>query len=652
MNIEELGFQVKIHREHKNISQKDLAEKIGNGVNRSNIAHLEQGRKVPFRPEILEKICKAVELPEEIWRPFLKDESILRMNFEAQLSELVGETISSNGLDSTIISVIENKITSLFKANLTSEQTLDSLNSILIYYGITPISKHFFETYIKKDAFRTLQTFDIAIQSFIKEAIRLFSTISDAYRNLNTNDYSAFSGTRKILEKRNTDDFASRTEWDRIKIIQNTDLPYLGYIAADKVKKEESERKELANFLIELADEKKNSSYSLEKYSNKKKRRMDSLLRKFNSTIQNGLFSPLFNPDAQTLEKEAEYIAPSTGQDFVKMEQTQITAYHNLSNYLAADYMDIYVATSMRTYADFVSVNNFVENLFKHEDIRQFKLRYFNPTQSWIEDRIAKGLVEALMLKRADICIYMAQKEDTFGKDSEASVTLGQGKPVIVYVPKLYFPEKDIDSELFGLMERNRLIELIQKESPSAIDEIDDQEDIEALHSTLLHIKLSNFQDHDFAEIIRRHWADFDIESEFEKRIIDKKEITDVKNWFNTVVKGQDVAMDEIVRKHIEDLLVATSMRFERRAKIFREIHPLALQVILSTGVLNGILVVRSIHSCAQLVRALIENNLDLQLETDDNNYRLIEKTTLSTIRVISKHKLLSNSFSTFYKSN
>ena len=135
------------------------------------------------------------------------------------------------------------------------------------------------------------------------------------------------------------------------------------------------------------------------------------------------------------------------------MEKTQKTAYHNLSNYLSADHLDVYVATSMRNYADFVSVNQFVETLFSHSDLRQLKLRYFNPTQSWIEDRVAKGLVEALMLKRADICIYMAQKEDTFGKDSEASVTLGQGKPVIVYVPKLFDPNSGIDSEIFGRRE-------------------------------------------------------------------------------------------------------------------------------------------------------------------------------------------------------
>ena len=91
-------------------------------------------------------------------------------------------------------------------------------------------------------------------------------------------------------------------------------------------------------------------------------------------------------------------------------------------------------------------------------------------------------------------------------------------------------------------------------------------------------------------------------------------------------------------------------MRYERRAKVFREIHPLALQVILSTGVLNGILVVRSIISCSKLLQALFKNDLELELSVDENNYRLVEKITKSTVRVISRHKLISNAFLTFYK--
>lgn len=68
------------------------------------------------------------------------------------------------------------------------------------------------------------------------------------------------------------------------------------------------------------------------------------------------------------------------------------------------------------------------------------------------------------MLRRAFLTIYMAQKEDTFGKDSEASVALGQGKPVIVYVPKLFVPDLDIDTEDFFRVERQQLEGLITKE--------------------------------------------------------------------------------------------------------------------------------------------------------------------------------------------
>src|ERR1022692_1131906 len=51
--------------------------------------------------------------------------------------------------------------------------------------------------------------------------------------------------------------------------------------------------------------------------------------------------------------------------------------------------------------------------------------------------QINKGLVEALMLKRARCTVYMVQESDTMGKDSELASTLAQGKPVIAYVPQI-----------------------------------------------------------------------------------------------------------------------------------------------------------------------------------------------------------------------
>lgn len=39
--------------------------------------------------------------------------------------------------------------------------------------------------------------------------------------------------------------------------------------------------------------------------------------------------------------------------------------------------------------------------MFQQEPVKGLKLRYFDPTQAFCEDRIDKGLVEGLMLKRA-----------------------------------------------------------------------------------------------------------------------------------------------------------------------------------------------------------------------------------------------------------
>src|SRR4029078_1006660 len=67
--------------------------------------------------------------------------------------------------------------------------------------------------------------------------------------------------------------------------------------------------------------------------------------------------------------------------------------------------------------------------------LKEIPLRWFDPTQSYDENIIDKGILEGLMLKRAKCTIYMAQESDTLGKDSELASTLAQGKPVIAYIP-------------------------------------------------------------------------------------------------------------------------------------------------------------------------------------------------------------------------
>lgn len=571
------------------------------------------------------------------------------MEFEDALSELAGRPVNLRLHDEHSLAVAHRAVLDLFGTTRSREQLYDCFCAVLVHYGVRPPRVEFFDHYLRAEAFRTPTAFRQSVKKYQEDAIRLFASFAEAYNTLA--GALTLGDVLSPLRKRSTDRYLRRTEWDVIEPIPEERLPDLGYISASRVKKEQAERQFLATFLEELAAKiAADGRTAVAAYPDKKKRRVGSLLRKFDSVLQHDLLSPLFASDADEIRREARRLAPKEARDLQLMENTQATGQRNLARYLAADHLDVYVATSMRSDADFVSVNSFVRGLFSHPDIRPLKFRYFNPTQSWIEDRVAKGLVEALMLKRSDFTVYMAQKGDTFGKDSEASVALGQGKPVIVYVPRLYIPDAGIDSEALGLAERSELQRQVQAEAAHEEVDADETADHQAVLSQLLNLRLSRASDDALLDAVRTHWADFDLYGEA-SRIENESERALYRSWLDDVIKkGLAQPLPPTVRTHIVGIFIATTTNFEKRATVFREVHPLALQVILSTGVLNGILVARSIDACAALLARLAENNLDLELQVDSENYRLVERTTRSTVRVISRHQLVTNAFSTFYR--
>lgn len=641
----ELGNLVKFTRENLGVSQDALAQKLRPLVNRSHIAHLEQGLRIP-KPQVLAALCKELNIPSVYWSPFTSEDSLLRFDFEEKLSELVGFSVGIYQVDLAAKVAVEGLINKLFSANLTLDQAHSNFNSILVFYGVKSATHAFFNRYFKPESFGSITDFEQGVLKYQSEVIRLFSTFADAYRSLNENH--EISVMLDVLSSHSLDEFHSRTEWNVIERIPDENLPDLGYISAARVAQEATERGVLKRFLDELADNiHKNGPTVVDTLDPRLKRRMDTLLRKFNSKFPHGLFSPLFAPDPDDLRREAQRLAPKTEGDLDRMRQTQEVGLKNFSHYVTADYMDVYVATSMRTDADFVSVNHFVKTLFDHNKVRQLKLRYFNPTQSWVEDRIAKGLVEALMLRRANFTIYMAQKSDTFGKDSEASVALGQGKPVIVYVPKISI-DGVIDTETIYRMDRQQILKLAIDEKIIDEADVDDSVDKIAVFAKILSAKLEALDDIILNSLVSEIWADFDLYGETD-RIKSDQEKADYRKWLDQVIAKDAGLQIPKFRPEIIKILVATAVNFEKRAHVFREVHPLALQVILSSGVLNGILVVRSIDECAEILYSLIKNTLDLEVIKDELNYRLVEKLTGSTIRVISRHQLIQNAFESFY---
>ena len=269
----------------------------------------------------------------------------------------------------------------------------------------------------------------------------------------------------------------------------------------------------------------------------------------------------------------------------------------NHDAYLVSDHMDVYVATSMRERYEFLLVSAFVEKLFQNESLKHLKLRYFDPTQAYCEDRIDKGLVEGLMIKRARCTIYHVQESDTFGKDSELAATLAQGKPVIAYIPEI--PE-------FETFKQNTLDQIKQQGYSD-----------QSVHKGLL-------------KRLQRYYP----EGAWEQQ--------DIRDW---VEDKSEPDVDKIM-KLLHEKVTAL---YDKRAETLKNTHPLGLQVNLSTGVANGVLVVRSIQDCAGLLHSILLNKMEFDIEIDNKFIFLKERISNCIYRVASGDDFLINAFWNFY---
>lgn len=168
------------------------------------------------------------------------------------------------------------------------------------------------------------------------------------------------------LSELSVDSYHARSEWDvdeKLERIDDARLPDLGYVSAVRVRQEGKERLAVQTFLRDLAGamRKGDASKALNQVSEKQKRRMDSLLRGLGSQIGHALFSPLFAPDPDVLDREADLLGPKTEKELEQIASTQEKALRNLARYLSSDHLDVYVATSMRTDADYVSVKRLLK---------------------------------------------------------------------------------------------------------------------------------------------------------------------------------------------------------------------------------------------------------------------------------------------------
>lgn len=284
-----------------------------------------------------------------------------------------------------------------------------------------------------------------------------------------------------------------------------------------------------------------------------------------------------------------------------RMEQIRQVGRKNHEAYLTYDHMDVYIATSMRERHEFVWVSGFIKELFNDDELKTLKLRWFDPTQAYCDDRIDKGLVEGLMIKRAKCTIYHVQESDTLGKDSELAATLAQGKPVIAYVPHF----SDINDFKKGILQMFR--------------KCYGNDSVIGSYRSFLR-RFCNVKDRDDPDI---------------KRCFEDVNVTE-----NYIL---DILYDKIYTL------------YEKRAKSLTDSHPLALQMNIHTGIANGILVVRKVKDCARLLRNILLNQMEFEIEEKYNetgkltHICLKEKISGCIYRVVTTDELLTNSFWNFY---
>lgn len=265
---------------------------------------------------------------------------------------------------------------------------------------------------------------------------------------------------------------------------------------------------------------------------------------------------------------------------------------HNV--YLTFDHLDVYVATSMRERHEFAFVSEFMTRIEADPHIKDLKLRIFDPTAAYCPNRLDKGLAEALMLKRAACTVYLAQESDTLGKDSELASTLAQGKPVIAFVPEM------TDNFWSYLVD------------------------------TFRGIYSSETKEQTFLRLMRIYspgsaWTDDPLRAH---------------------LSGVSRIDEEVLGQKAKE---AVKIHYDKRASTLKDSHPLGLQTNLNSGVANGVLVVRKVDDCAQLIKQILLNKLQFRVEDSDGYVLLRERISGCIFRVMTADKLLTNSFWNFY---
>lgn len=543
-----------------------------------------------------------------------------------KLEDFLGELEKLTGTAVKKLTDSESRMISQILRNDDKFIDYTQFNELLLSANKNRVEAGFFKYFFgsaKKPAHCKIKDIPSGVERFRKRAMLCYGNFIYAYRKLSktTSDeelqdklHSYYREPKKLLR-------ALKERPQKlldIEPIPRDDTYLTGYLSAGEIVAENKR----ADYLLKILTKSEISFEDIIQRINadyaqpERKRERNELLSLLNR----------FNNSTGPKQKPA-YVRRRLAKDKLVLEKMkekttliQEKAERNTDVYLTWDHMDIYFATSMRKRWEFEDLFDFVARLMQEKELAELNIRYFDPTQSFDKNRIDKGLIESLMLKRAACTVYSVQDTDTLGKDSELAATLAQGKPVIAYVP-----EVDVAKRTRQLINQRPVV---LKER-------------------------FNFCFSTYDGFVSEFANDMNFINKFNLELGGFEERVPWKSFCSSTGLAKFFAKNNAeLNRFCTIISQAEKQIYDNRARTLLERHPLAIQVNIDTGVANGVLVVRNIKKCAKLLRQILTNQLEFQIKHDDETecWHLIEQQTGSIHRVVTDNPKLTNCFWNFYQ--
>ena len=503
---------------------------------------------------------------------------------EKNISRIIKSLSNVNPFEYQIVTLHgrDYEIFSKYIVEIHKRNTIDihTFNEILLLLNQHKVSEGFFKYFFKKTEGKLVNIENIknSITNFRGLGLLTFGNSRFAYKKLCMESYDYIQNLLSKHNRINNISIKNSTDKITIKQIPKNKTWYNGYISKKLYDKER----------LKLITELANINLSL------------------------------------NVKKELKELYSEIGDE---IEQIEKKAFYNTDVYLSCSNLDVYVATSMRNKWDFENVSEFISDLFTQKSIIPLRLRYFDPTQSHCPNRIDKGLIEGLMLKRSKCTIYLVQEDDTLGKDSELASTLAQGKPVIAYIPRI-----DINSQAKKIMKfplsyiKNRYYSL------GAANIFDDE----------YVFKILSGINKEFKKLI------FNFISEIDSY----RESQPFSLWLKKEEEFKQQNKDKF-KKICKIISTAEFYHYNKREETLTKNHPLAIQTHLESGVANGLLVVRNITDCSNLLESIFNNNMSFTINhtyADNYGFKYLQEDISKCIyRVETEYNKLTNSYWNLY---